>query len=32
MEAISRACDRGLLVLRVAVGFGFLYAGIEERT
>jgi len=30
MNAISRARERGLLILRVALGFGFLYAGIEK--
>ncbi len=30
MERISRARERGLVVLRVALGFGFLYAGLEK--
>ncbi len=30
MDAISRTRDRGLLILRVVLGFGFLYAGLEK--
>lgn len=30
MDAISRARDRALVALRVVLGFGFLYAGLEK--
>ena len=30
METVSRARERGLVVLRVVLGFGFLYAGLEK--
>ena len=30
MDVITRARDRGLVVVRVVLGFGFLYAGLEK--
>ena len=30
MDTVSRARERGLFVLRVVLGFGFLYAGLEK--
>ena len=30
MDTVSRARERGLVVLRVVLGFGFLYAGLEK--
>lgn len=30
MNAIARARERGLVVLRILLGFGFLYAGLEK--
>ncbi len=30
MDAVSQARDRGLVILRVVLGFGFLYAGLEK--
>lgn len=30
MDAIARARERGLVVLRIVLGFGFLYAGLEK--
>ena len=30
MDGISRARDRGLVMLRMVLGFGFLYAGLEK--
>lgn len=30
MEAIGRARERGLVALRILLGFGFLYAGLEK--
>jgi thiosulfate dehydrogenase [quinone] large subunit len=30
MDAVSQARDRGLVILRVVLGFGFLYAGLDK--
>jgi len=30
MDALSRVRDRGLVILRVVLGFGFLWAGLEK--
>ena len=30
MDAVTKARERGLVILRVVLGFGFLYAGLEK--
>ncbi len=30
MDAIAKARERGLVILRIVLGFGFLYAGLEK--
>lgn len=30
MDTVSRARDRGLVILRIVLGFGFLWAGLEK--